>query len=91
MIKRWFIPLEQGIVEASSNELTVVWVHGANQSGLSFQYLRSLARFKNELVVEYDTSHKFKDNLEMLSNEIHKVRGPYFMIGHVWEVFTLYI
>ena len=76
MIKRWFIPLEHGIVEASSNELTVIWVHGANQSGLSFQYLRSLTQFKNELVVEYDTSHKFKDNLEMLSDEILKVRGP---------------
>ena len=50
--------------------------------GLSFQYLRSLTCFKNELVVEYDTSNKFKDNLEMLSNDIAKVRGPYFMIGH---------
>ena len=82
LIKRWFIPLEHGIVKASSNELTVIWVHGANQSGLSFQYLRSLTRFKNELVVEYDTSHKFKDNLEMLSDEILQEKGPYFMIGH---------
>ena len=82
LIKRWFIPLKHGIDEAGSDELTVIWVHGANQSGLSFQYLRSLTQFKNELVVEYDTSHKFKDNLEMLSNEILKVKGPYFMIGH---------
>ena len=82
LIKRCFTPLKRGINEASSDELTVIWVHGANQSGLSFQYLRSLTQFKNELVVEYDTSHKFKDNLEMLSNDILKVRGPYFMIGH---------
>ena len=81
-IKRWFNPLEQGIDDSGSNEPTVIWVHGANQSGLSFQYLRLLTQFKNELVVEYETSHKFKDNLEMLSNEILKVRGPYFMIGH---------
>ena len=76
LIKRWFIPLKDGIDEASSDGLTVIWIHGANQSGLSFQYLRSLTRFKNELVVEYDTSHKFKDNLAMLSNEILKVKGP---------------
>ena len=82
LIKRWFIPLKHGVDEAGSDGTTVIWIHGANQSGLSFQYLRSLTRFKNELVVEYDTSHKFKDNLEMLSNEIHKVKGPYFMIGH---------
>ena len=62
--------------------MSVIWIHGANQSGLSFQYLRSLTRFKNELVVEYDTSHKFKDNLKMLSNEIIQVKGPYFIIGH---------
>ena len=82
LIKRWFTPQKRKINEASSDELTVVWVHGANQSGLSFQYLRSLTQFKNELVVEYDTSHKFEDNLEMLCNDILKVKGPYFMIGH---------
>ena len=82
LIKRWFTPLKREINEASSDELTVIWVHGANHSGLSFQYLRSLTRFKNELVVEYDTSHKFEDNLEMLHNNILKVKGPYFMIGH---------
>ena len=82
LIKRWVTPLKRRINKAGSDELTVIWVHGANQSGLSFQYLRSLTQFKNELVVEYDTSHKFKDNLEMLSNDILKVKGPYFMIGH---------
>jgi len=82
LIKRWFIPLKYGVDEAGSDGITVIWIHGANQSGLSFQYLRSLTRFKNELVVEYDTSHKFKDNLRLLSNEIHKVKGPYFLIGH---------
>ena len=82
LIKRWVTPLKRRINEAGSDELTVIWVHGANQSGLSFQYLRSLTKFKNELVVEYDTSHKFEDNLEMLCNDILKVKGPYFMIGH---------
>ena len=81
-IKRWFVPLKHEIEEVDSDELTVIWVHGANQSGLSFQYLRSLTKFKSELVVEYDTSHKFEDNLEMLCNDILKVKGPYFMIGH---------
>jgi len=82
LIKRWFIPLKYEVDESGSDGITVIWIHGANQSGLSFQYLRSLTRFKNELVVEYDTSHKFKDNLRLLSNEIHKVKGPYFLIGH---------
>ena len=82
LIRRWVTPLKRRINKAGSDELTVIWVHGANQSGLSFQYLRSLTKFKNELVVEYDTSHRFEDNLEMLYNNILKVKGPYFMIGH---------
>ena len=82
LIKKWLTPLKHEIDEAGSEGLSVIWIHGANQSGLSFQYLRSLTRFENELVVEYDTSNKFYSNLEMLSNEINKVKGPYFFIGH---------
>ena len=82
LIKEWVASLKHNNDEVGSNDLAVIWLHGANQSGLSFQYLRSLTCFKNELVIEYDTSNKFKDNVEMLSNDIAKVRGPYFMIGH---------
>ena len=82
LVKSWLISLKPENDESSSYDLTVIWVHGANQSGLSFQYLRSLTRFKNELVVEYDTSHKFKKNLEKLAAEIIQLRGPYFIIGH---------
>ena len=82
LIKKWLTLLKQENDQTVSEDLAVIWIHGANQSGLSFQYLRSLTRFKNELVVEYDTSNKFFDNLEMLSNKIKQVRGPYFVIGH---------
>ncbi len=81
-IKKWLTLLKQENDQTFSENLAVIWIHGANQSGLSFQYLRSLTRFKNELVVEYDTSNKFFDNLEMLSKKINQVRGPYFVIGH---------
>ena len=82
LIKKWLTPLKQENDQMVSEDLAVIWIHGANQSGLSFKYLRSLTRFKNELVVEYDTSNKFFNNLEMLSNKINQVRGPYFVIGH---------
>lgn len=82
LIKRWIDPLKKENDGTYLNDISVIWIHGANQSGLSFQYLRSLTCFKNELVVEYDTSNKFKDNLKILSKEITKERGPYFIIGH---------
>ena len=79
LIKKWLTPFKNENEDLGFKDLSVIWIHGANQSGLSFQYLRSLTRFKNELVIEYDTSHKFKDNLEMLSDEILKEKGPYFL------------
>ena len=82
LIKKWLTPLKHENDEPVSEGLSVIWIHGANQSGLSFQYLRSLTHFKSELVVEYDTSHKFYKNLERLANEIKQVKGPYFIIGH---------
>ena len=82
LIKKWLTPLKQENDQMVSEDLAVIWIHGANQSGLSFQYLRSLTRFKNELVVEYDTSNAFFNNLEMLSKKINQVRGPYFVVGH---------
>ena len=81
-IKEWLTPLKKENVDMDAEDLSVIWIHGANQSGLSFQYLRSLTRFKNELVVEYETSNKFFNNLEMLSQKIKQVKGPYFVIGH---------
>ena len=81
-IKEWLTSLKKENGEMDSEDLSVIWIHGANQSGLSFQYLRSLTRFKNELVVEYETSNKFFNNLEMLSQKIKQVKGPYFVIGH---------
>ena len=81
-IKEWLTPLKKENGEMDADDLSVIWIHGANQSGLSFQYLRSLTRFKNELVVEYETSNKFFNNLEMLSQKIKQVKGPYFVIGH---------
>ena len=82
LFKKWLTNPGLKRQNDSVNDLTVVWIHGANQTGLSFQYLRSITKFKNELIVEYDTEKKFYDNLELLSNEINQVDGPYFIVGH---------
>ena len=82
LFKKWLTNPGLKKQNDSMNDINVVWIHGANQTGLSFQYLRSITKFKNELIVEYDTEKKFYDNLEVLSNEINQVDGPYFIVGH---------
>ena len=68
--------------QLKSNEVCVVWIHGANQTGLSFQYLRSLTNFPNEIILEYDSSNKFYDNLEILAKDLKNKSQVYFIVGH---------
>lgn len=60
---------------------TVVWIHGANQSSLSFAYLRSICNIKKEILINYSSMEGFYNNLESM---IHKIKraGPVFLIGH---------
>jgi pimeloyl-ACP methyl ester carboxylesterase len=64
-----------------TDNINVIWIHGANQSSLSFQYLRQQTNFKKEIFVNYSSMNKFFDNLDMIVEEVQG-RGPHFVIGH---------
>lgn len=64
-----------------TNDINVIWIHGANQTSLSFQYLRQQTNFKKEIFVNYSSMNKFCDNLDMIVEEVQG-RGPHFVIGH---------
>lgn len=65
----------------SNNSINVVWIHGANQSSLSFEYLRTKTNFSNEILINYSSMNRFSYNLEMIADQI-KGKGPHFLIGH---------
>lgn len=67
--------------KSQSKQPTVVWIHGANQSSLSFSYLRLKCQFKNEILINYSSSNKFYDNLEKIKTDI-KDQDSIFIIGH---------
>lgn len=62
-------------------EPSVVWLHGANQTSLSFAYLRSKCNFKNEILINYSSMNRFYDNLDTIVSDL-KNAGPIFVIGH---------
>lgn len=64
-----------------TNDINVIWIHGANQTSLSFQYLRHKTNFSKEIFVNYSSMNKFFDNLDMITEEVQG-RGPHFVIGH---------
>lgn len=65
----------------TTDNVNVIWIHGANQTSLSFQYLRQRTNFSKEIFVNYSSMNKFNDNLDKIVEEV-KGRGPHFVIGH---------
>ena len=65
----------------TTDDINVIWCHGANQTSLSFKYLQSKTNFPNEIMVNYSSMNRFYDNLEMIADNV-KGKGPHFVIGH---------
>lgn len=65
----------------TSNDINVIWIHGANQTSLSFEYLRNRLQFKNEIMINYSSMNRFYDNLDKVIAQV-KGKGPHFVIGH---------
>lgn len=59
----------------------VVWLHGANQSSLSFKYIKEKLPHIPSTFVEYSSYNGFYKNLEEMV-EYLRDRGPIFVIGH---------
>lgn len=68
-------------VRTSEDNLNVIWLHGANQTSLSFEYLRTKTQFANEILVNYSSMNRFQDNLDMIVEQVQG-KGPHFVIGH---------
>lgn len=65
----------------TTDDINVIWIHGANQSSLSFEFLRQHTNFANEILVNYSSMNRFHDNLDMITEQCQN-KGPHFVIGH---------
>ena len=65
----------------TTDDINVIWCHGANQTSLSFKYLQTRTQFPNEIMVNYSSMNRFYDNLEMIADTC-KGKGPHFVVGH---------
>ena len=61
--------------------ITVIWIHGANQSRHSFNYLSEKCNFDEEVFVDYDSANKFYENLNLIYNQVSHL-DCCFLIGH---------
>ena len=76
-----FQNIRKKIKRPIQTNLTVIWIHGANQSTNSFNYLREKCNFENEIFVKYDSSNKFYENLDLIYDQIGTIERC-FLIAH---------
>jgi pimeloyl-ACP methyl ester carboxylesterase len=62
-------------------DINVIWLHGANQTSLSFRYLQTKTQFSKEIMINYSSMDRFYDNLDMITEQCQN-RGPHFVVGH---------
>lgn len=77
----FFSPNNQQESLETISSSTVVWIHGANSSSLSFAFLRSTLKFENEILINYSSMNSFYDNLETMKQDLANA-GPIFFVGH---------
>lgn len=71
--------------------LTVIWIHGANQSTNSFNYLREKCNFENEIFVKYDSSNKFYENLDLIYDQIGTIEHCFLIAHSMGGVYALHL
>lgn len=59
----------------------VVWLHGANQTSLSFNYLKNQLPSWPSTFINYSSMNGFYNNLENIIEAVSN-KGPVFVIGH---------
>lgn len=76
-----FLPPNKQNLDTEQSGPTVVWIHGANQTSLSFKYLRDKCNFGKEYLIDYSSMNRFYHNLENMVEELKDI-GPVFVVGH---------
>ena len=67
--------------EYTDKDINVIFIHGANQTSLSFKYLQTKTQFSKEIMINYSSMTRFYDNLDMITEQCQN-KGPHFVVGH---------
>ena len=70
--------------------MTIVYIHGASATAESFTYFREHIK-ENDIAIEYDSSHGFKENLEEMKTVIQKYKGIKFVCHSLGGIYALHL
>lgn len=61
---------------------TVIFIHGANSTSSSFNYIKSCCHFNNVEDFDYSVQQRFFLNLTNMTERLSFINGPIFFIAH---------
>jgi pimeloyl-ACP methyl ester carboxylesterase len=68
----------------------LVYIHGANATADSFNFIRQYIDQKN-IAIEYDSSHSFKENLEEMKEVVKKYKDIVFIAHSLGGIYALHL
>jgi pimeloyl-ACP methyl ester carboxylesterase len=71
--------------------MKIVYLHGANATGDSFNYIRSHITGYEEVVFEYNSKDGFYPNLETMKKKMHRIRDAFFVCHSLGGVYALHL
>ena len=69
----------------------IVYIHGANATSDSFNYIRTHITGYNESVFEYDSKNGFYPNLEQLGKKMRRIRDAFFVCHSLGGIYALHL
>lgn len=71
--------------------MKLIYIHGANATGDSFNYIREHLNHVDELVIEYDSKDGFDYNLETMKDTISQHADVFFICHSLGGIYALHL
>lgn len=71
--------------------MKIVYIHGANATGESFNYIREHLNYKDEIVIEYSSKNSFEENLEQMKEILANFSNLFFICHSLGGIYALHL
>jgi len=71
--------------------MKIVYIHGANATSDSFNYIRNYIKGYDEVALEYDSRDGFYNNLEYLEKKMRRIKDAFFVCHSLGGIYALYL
>jgi pimeloyl-ACP methyl ester carboxylesterase len=71
--------------------MKIVYIHGANATGDSFNYIRTHIKGYEEVVFEYDSKDGFYHNLEKMQKKMRRLKDTFFVCHSLGGIYALHL